>query len=201
MNIELEKTFSFPAVLVDSEQVPWINHYEVRVHMRVTTDDSIEYNIAYERMKFWFQDIMHSAVLIHAGDPKLNTWQDTGLACLDFPEQPLDQVLTLMLMSKITAMSEGRLEILSVGVSSAADDGVVYFCDQEDHLHWFEEPGWWNDPGPAHTTRSRRGRGHGKVISINRSSDWKSHDLDWPSADNNMGNVSVLPVRAPDVPE
>lgn len=201
MNIELEKTFSFTSILVGSEQVPRINCYEVRVGMRVITDRASEYNIAYERIKFWFQDTMHSAVLIHAEDVKLHTWRDTGLACLDFPEQPLTQVLTLMLMSKLTAMAEGRLEILRVGICSAADDWVMYFCDQADHLHWFEESGWWRDPGPAHATQPRRGRSHGKVISINRDADWKSHDLDWPGADNNLGNVSLLPVRAPDAPE
>lgn len=192
MNIELEKTFSFPGILVGNELGPWINRYDVRIDMRVTTDQGREYNIAYERMKFWFQDIMHSAVLIHREDPKLHTWRDTGLACLDFPEKPLDQVLAFMLMSKLTAIVEGRLMILRIGVSSAADDDVMYFCDQEDELHWFEQPGWWQDPGPIYTTDARRGRRSGKVISISPAQDWKQHDLDWPTDIDSVGNVATI---------
>lgn len=192
MNIELQKTFVFPSILVGSELGPWVNSYEVRIDMRVITDRGSEYNIAYERMKFWFQDIMHSAVLIHQDDPKLQTWRDTGLACLDFPEKPLDQIMSLMLMSKLTAMVEGRLEISRIGVASAADDHVVYFCDHTDDLHWFAQPGWWQDPGPAHTTDARRGRRSGKVISISPVQDWKQHDLDWPLDTDSAGNVATI---------
>jgi len=201
MNTELEKIFSFPSILVGADTGPWVNRYEAKLDMRVATSLSSDYNIAYERVKFWFHDVMHSAVLIHQEDPKLQTWRDTGMSCLDFPQNPVDQIVGLMLMSKLTAITEGRLEILRVGITSPSDDHVTYFCDREDHLHWFEEPGWWRDPRPIYCTQPRRSRGHGKVISINRDADWKDHDLDWPGADNNVGNVSVLPVRAPDAPE
>jgi len=192
MNIEMEKMFSFPSVLVSSEQGPWINRYEVRVDMRVITDHSSEYNIAYERMKFWFLDTMHSAVLIHREDAKLRSWLDTAMSCLDFPENPVDHVVGLMLMSKLTAMVEGRLEISRVGVSSAADDWVTYFCDVTDDLHWFQQPGWWSDPGPVCSTSDKTHRRSGKVISLTRTQDWKQHDLEWPRAEDSAGNVAVI---------
>lgn len=192
MNIELEKTFSFPAIIVGAESGPWINHYDVEIQMRTATAHSEDYNIAYNRVKFWFLDIMHSAVLIHDADQKLHTWRDTGLACLDLPERPVDQVVGLMLMSKITAITEGRIEILRLGVSSPADDYVTYFCDHTDDLHWFEQPGWWRDPGPAHATDLRRGRKSGKVISLSPVQDWKQHDLDWCPATDHAANVATV---------
>lgn len=191
MNIDLAKTFSFPCVLVEEETGPWINSYEVCIEMQVLTDQGRDYNIAYKRMKFWFHDIMHSAVLIHDADPKLQTWRDTGLSCLDFPKEPVDQIVGLMLMSKLTAMVEGRLEISRVKVSSEADDWVTYLCDVTDDLHWFEQPGWWRDPGPMHTTDLNRGRKSGKVISISPSRDWKQHDLDWESA-TDTANLAIV---------
>jgi hypothetical protein len=200
MNIELEKTFQFPCVLVGAETGPWVNSYEVRLEIRVATDQSHEYNIAYQRMKFWFQEIMHSAILIQKDHPKLPIWRDTGLACLEFPENPVDQVVGLMLMKKLTVIVEGRLEIMRLAIASAADDFISYFCDQEDYLHWFEEPGWWGESGPNHFTQNKKSRSQGKVISINRVSDWKDHDLDWGAADN-IGNISMLPGRHPDATE
>lgn len=192
MNVELEKNFSFPSVLVMADADPWINHYDVQIRMRVTTAVSSEYDTAYRRMKFWFHDIMHSAVLIHRDDTKLRSWRDTGMTCLDFPENPMDQVLGLMLMSKLTAIVENRLEILQVGVSSPADDWVTYFCDATDDLHWFEQPGWWKDPGPMCSTPDNAHRRSGKVISLTRTQDWKQHDLDWARAEDATGNVAVI---------
>ena len=192
MNVELEKTFSFPSVLVGANTGPWINHYDVQIQMRVTTDVSSEYDIAYRRMKFWFQDIMHSAVLIHKDDAKLRSWRDTGMTCLDFPEHPVDQLLGLMLMSKLTAIVEGRMEILRVSVCSPADDWVTYFCDQTDNLHWFEQSGWWRDPGPMCCTPDSTYRKSGKVISLTRTQDWKQHDLDWVQTEDVSGNVAII---------
>jgi hypothetical protein len=192
VNVELEKTFSFPSVLVGANTGPWINHYDVQIQMRVTTDVSSEYDIAYRRMKFWFQDIMHSAVLIHKDDIKLRSWRDTGMTCLDFPENPVDQLLGLMLMSKLTAIVEGRMEILRVSVCSPADDWVTYFCDQTDNLHWFEQPGWWRDPGPMCCTPENSHHKSGKVISLTRTQDWKQHDLDWVQTEDVSGNVAII---------
>lgn len=200
MNIELEKIFSFPCVLVGAETGPWINSYEVGIKMRALTDQGRDYNIAYKRMKFWFQDIMHSAVLIHDADPKLQTWRDTGLACVDFPREPVDQIVGLMLMSKLTAMVEGRLEISRLSISSPADDYVTYFCDHTDDLHWFEQPGWWRDPGPTHSTNLNRGRKSGKVIAISPMKDWKQYDLDWGS-DADTVNTATVTIFSKNDPE
>lgn len=201
MNVELKKTFSFPAILVGAETGPWINHYDVQIQMRAVTAYNQDYNIAYNRVKFWFHEIMHGAVLIHDADHKLHTWRDTGLACLDLPERPVDQIVGLMLMSKLTAITDGRIEILRVGVASPADDYVMYLCDHTDDLHWFEKPGWWRDPGPTHTTDARRGRKSGKVISISPIKDWKHHDLDWEPVAENTANMATVTSFTKDDPQ
>ena len=192
MNAEIEKTFVFVAVLADQEKSAWINNYEVAVSMRVSTDSSKEYNIAYGRMRFWFDEVMRDAVLISQDHDRLRAWHDTGHRYLDFPTAVVDQVVGLMLMSKLTAMTEGRLEIQQISVCSAADDYIRYICDQGDHLHWFEQPGWWNDPGPIYNSGSQQ-RKSGKVIAMQRSHDWSTHDLAWNSEKTQKGSVTVLP--------
>jgi hypothetical protein len=109
----------------------------------------------------------------------------------------LDQVVGLMLMSKLTAITEQRLQILQVSICSPQDDFVSYLCDQGDSLHWFEDAGWWNDHGPAHCTHPRRPKNYGKVIAISRSNDWKDHGLDWARSSGTTDNVSVLSSREP----
>jgi hypothetical protein len=193
MNVDLEKTFAFSCVLDDPESTPWINTYEVRLLMSTSTENMVEYNVAYQRLKYWFQDIMQDSVLIESTSPRSQAWRDSGMRCIDFPIYPIDQVIGLMLMRKLTAIVEGRIDVLQISVSSPADDFVNYLCDQGDDLHWFESPGWWSDPRPISSTGGQKSRASGKVISISRTSDWKDHDLDWANTTVVSGNVSVLP--------
>lgn len=193
MNVELEKTFSFSCVLDDPDGAPWINNYDVRLLMSTVTQDMSEYNVAYQRIKHWFLFVMQDAVLLETASPRATAWRDSGMRCMDFPVYPIDQVVGLMLMRKLGAITEGRIDILQIAVSSPADDWVHYLCDQSDDLHWFETPGWWSDPRPISATGKHKGRTSGKVISISRTNDWKDHDLDWHSSGSSSGNVSVLP--------
>lgn len=193
MNVDLEKTFSFSCMIDDQGSAPWINVYDVRLRMKIMSEDPKQYNIAYERMKLWFSSIMQDSVLIDHNTKRSTAWKDTGMRCIDFPIYPVDQVIGLMLMSKLSAITEGRVVIQQIGISSAADDFVMYFCDEHDDLCWFESAGWWNDSRPIYCNTSNRSRSAGKVISLSRIDDWKNHGLDWNLDDTACGNVSVMP--------
>lgn len=200
MNVEMEKVFSFSALVLDPDHAAWINTWDVHLRMRALGDNR-GYNTAYSRMKFWFNDIMQDSILISHDHAQLSVWRHTGMRTIEFPTEPLDQVIGLMLMSKLNAMTEGRLEISQVSVTSMADDFVTYFCDHGDHLHWFDEPGWWRDSSPNHAMTPRRNRTSGKVIAMSRTQDWKNHDLDWGTVPGNINNISVLANRDRDDPK
>jgi hypothetical protein len=192
MNIDLEKTFNFTSILVNADQDPFFNTYEARICMRTESENAQDYNIAYKRMKFWFYDIMDQCVLIEHNDPRVKIWQDTALKCLSFPTQPVDQVVGMMLMSKIKSIVEDRVSIQRISVSSPADDFIYYHCDGDDELHWFEEPGWWKNSGPMYNNDSGQKRRTDKVISLSRTTEWKQYDLEWYSEQENTANVTLI---------
>jgi hypothetical protein len=194
MNIDIEKTLAFSSVLVIQDRDPCINEYVVRLRLHVECQDNHEYNIAYLRIKHWFHEIMQDSVLIESQDPRLQAWRSVDIRCMDFPVAPQDQSLSLMLMSKLSAITEDRITISQVAISSPRDDDVVYVCDQGDGLHWFDEVGWWQDPGPVHATDVRRGRKSLKVISMPRTQDWAQHGLDWSdSTDDDTVTATITP--------
>jgi hypothetical protein len=201
MNIDIEKTFAFSSVLVMPDLEPCINEYDVRLRMRVESPDSTEYNIAYMRIKHWFYEIMQGAVLIDHGDSRRQAWANTGMRCMDFPTEPFDQVLGMMLMSKLEAITQQRIIVLQTAITSSRDDYVYYVCDHGDGLHWFEKPGWWNDAGPVHCYPDKNKAKSGKVISLVRIQDWKQHDLDWDHAHNITGDLVKIENFERDVPD
>jgi hypothetical protein len=198
MNVELEKDFSCSCILVDKDTLPMINHYDIRVSMRVATSNTREYNLAYGRVSCWFSEIMQDSVLIEKDHDKFSVWKSTGLRCMDFPIAPMDQVLGLMLMSKLRAITEGRIDIEKIRLCSPADDHIIYICDQGDDLHWFEKTGWWNDSSPMYTNHVKKNTNAGKVISLSRSAGWDEFSLGWPEIENSTGNISILPTFGKD---
>jgi hypothetical protein len=194
MNVDLEKTFAFSSILADQDATVWINVYEVRVKMQPATDNHQEYNTAYQRIKFWFDYVMQDSVFLHQDHEKISSWRGTNARCLDFPVRPVDQVIGMMLMSKLTAMVEGRIIIKQVSISSPADDFVWYTCSQDDSLHWFEDAGWWQEAAPTYATRYKKSKTSDKIITITKQNEWQVHNLDWvPLQSKSSSNISVLP--------
>jgi hypothetical protein len=191
MNIDIEKNFAFSSILVMPETDVCINDYDVRLRIRVQSCDKKEYNIAYMRIKHWFYEIMQDAVLIEQNDPRLPKCKNTGFRCIDFPTEPLDQTVGMMLMSKLQAICEDRVSVLQVSIASPRDDYVCYISDHGDSLHWFDEPGWWTDPGPVHCCLAKHIKSS-KVIPLIKNQGWKQHDLDWDTQDSHTGDGAQI---------
>lgn len=192
MNVEIEKTFHFNAIVVAQDCEPWINTYDVKILMEICTTDNNQYNIAYQRLQFWFHNIMNDCVLIKSDHALLNHWRCTNARCLEMPTDVVDQTVGMMLMKKTTSITESRINILNLMISSPADDYLGYRIDMEDHLHWFEEPGWWQDSRPNYVAKAAYQTAAKKIIQMPRNDDWKDHDLDWVQLLSKNCKVTLL---------
>jgi len=189
MTVRLARQWYWSSMVVsDRYERPVINNYSVRIEFATDTQDNQEHNVAYGRMKFWFHEVMESSVLISQDSNMIKSWQDTGARVLIFPEDPVDQLVGMMIYAKITAITQGKLMVDQISISSPLDDDVIYHHYAEETLGPFENPGWWSDAKPTWQIKSNRGKG--KVISLDRAPDWKDHDLDWDT--NHNTDVVVL---------
>lgn len=180
MSVQMARQWYWSSILVsDRYDQPIINNYSVRMEFTTMTEDNHQHNIAYRRMKFWFNEVMESCVLIAPDDKRLSTWQQTGTKVLILPEDPVDQLVGIMLYSKISAIVQEKFIIDEISISSPIDDDVIYHHFSDENLGPFVESGWWNDSRPIWQNKPARSKG--KVISLDRSPDWKDHDLDWPN--------------------
>jgi len=96
MNVRLKKTFGWYGAVVYEDQFI-ITHYSSEVSMITVTPDNREQNIAYERIKLFMNDIMDGAVLISQNNPKLDQYQNIGMRLIALPDEPVDQVIGMML--------------------------------------------------------------------------------------------------------
>ncbi len=190
MNVKLSKKFRFRTMLVNSEwDGPVIASYSCSITMYTATDDVVAHNVAYSRIQYWIRNVMQDSIMISKDNQRLNEWQATGARCLIIPDDPVDQLVGIMLFCKLTAMTQDRLIIHEVSLHSDLDDDVVYHHDIDDELGIFEENDWWLNPGPGYESRPHKHRIKDKVIELDRSEEWKDMGLDWHNTKESVNTI------------
>lgn len=188
MNVNLQKTFNFQCGLVYRDKF-YINNYQSTIDIVTHSVIPAENNIAYERIKYWVLEAVHGAILVSRSCEQLKTWQETGARIMVFPEEPVDQLVGIMLCSKLNSICQDRFMIPVVSISSEQGDNMVYLHEYDDPAGSMEEKNWWNDPRPTWTDPNIRKRG--KVISLEKGIEWSDLDLAWDDDEPQVNTVVV----------
>jgi hypothetical protein len=128
----------------------------------------------------------------HTEIDQIKKLKSAGIEVIVMPEEPVDQIIGMMLYSKISAVMEGHMLIRSVMLSSTAGDGVIYEHDSTESVAPFDQLGWWNSTNPHCELETKRNPE--KVFVITATNQWRDLGLEW--IDNNKqtedGNVLVF---------
>jgi len=174
----LKKTLSWSAGLVYQDEF-YVNHYEAAVSLVTVSRDSDQQNIAYERIKFWTQRVMDGAIFLAHDDARLSVWQDTGARIIVLPDEPVDQIIGIMLYLKLNLIMENRMVITDIEISSLVGDHTSYLHSHGEGLgEGLEKSGWWTDPRPVWSDVVVK-KTSGKIVSLSKSMEWSEHGLAW----------------------
>jgi len=165
-----------------------INNYSATVDLVTQSDVLAENNIAYERIKYWVDHVIDNSIVISRENKKLPQWQEVNARLLAFPDEPVDQLMGIMMAMKLNAICQDRLLITAVSISSNQGDNMIYVHEYDDPVGPMAESNWWNDPAPIWQSSSKQTRGK-KVISLDRCIDWKDLDLGWDEPERNNNTV------------
>ena len=186
MNVRLKKTFGlYGAVVYDDQFI--VTHYSSEISMLTITPDNREQNIAYERIKLFMNDIMDGAVLISQHSPRLDQYQNIGMRLITLPDEPVDQVVGMMLYLKLNAVMENRMVITDVEIWSRAGDSMSYLHSSGESVGPLAQEGWWVDPRPCYNNSMEKVTG--KIVNLTRIPEWHDYDLDWADKTNNTDSV------------
>jgi hypothetical protein len=101
-----------------------------------------------------------------------------GCNVTTLPEEPVDQIIGMMLYYKLNAIMEGRMVITSLDISSRLGDGVWYQHDEEDSAGPFVPDGWWHKASIQHETIEPE-QVPGNIVKV-ISTGWHEMALEWP---------------------
>jgi hypothetical protein len=117
-----------------------------------------------------------------------------GVKIITLPDEPVDQLVGIMLYCKLNAICEDRMIIGEVEVRSELGGEVTYMHGEDEPIGPYDQAGWWNDANLIHY--------HSKIteteniVSLSTIASWRELDLHWPEdeIDNsqNTGNTIVF---------
>lgn len=180
MNVRIQYPAEFLAAAYWDDTV-LMNCYTVRCEMITGTDNAVEQNVALERLKWILFHAMQNSVFVDAREKAvIKRLEAAGLRTVPLPAPPVDQVVGMMLYSKLEAVMEGRISVTQLSLSSELGENVIYYQNNMESLGPVAQPGWWQNPEPVCSDA----RSTAKVVSIEAGQTWKSLDLHWTQDDS-----------------
>jgi hypothetical protein len=178
MNVRLQYDLEFLAGIYYDDCLQ-LNSYDVSINMLTKTQDAASTNIAMERLKAFVFDTLNNTVFINQNNMhRAEFLQIAGINVTTLPEEPVDQIIGMMLYYKLNAIMEGRIAIPSLDISSKLGDGVWYQHDEEDSSGPFATHGWWHDASIQHEAIESEEPSDNIVKVI--STGWYEMGLEWP---------------------
>lgn len=192
MNVKIGYTSHFIAgVWWDGRLV--MSTYTATFKMITATDSPVDTNTALDRLKYMVEEYLVDAVFIKDTDTEqIKRLQAAGIKTIAMPEEPVDQIIGMMLYSKINAVMDGRILLRSVMLSSTAGDDVIYEHDLSESTAPFDEPGWWMQPTPTCEPETKHSV-ESNLFVLSSANQWRDLGLEWISdADEEVENGNVL---------
>jgi hypothetical protein len=167
-----------------------MNEYTLKTYMMTNTEDPEDHNIALNRIKQFIFNELESTIFISSSEveqcQKLAT---AGLNITTMPGEPVDQLIGIMLFSKLSAITEERLLIVEIEISSMLSDGIVYLHGENENVNDIEIPSWWTTSDLVHCEQDLIDTE--KVVTMHKSSVWRELDLGWPDNEDDATDTLV----------
>jgi hypothetical protein len=178
MNVRLQYDLEFLAGVYYEDQLQ-MNRYSVSLNLLTKTRDSASTNIALDRAKAFVHSALESSVFINQNNmERAEFMQMMGIRVTTLPEEPVDQIIGMMLYYKLNAVMEGRMTVTGLDISSTLGDSVWYQHDEEDVAGPFLTDGWWHRASMQHESIEREPVPD-NIVKV-MSTGWYELNLEWP---------------------
>lgn len=176
MNVRLQYDLDFVAGVYLHDKL-WFNNYSLAISLLTQTKNSMNSNIALERLKsFVAYELSHTIFLGPADHHRTKHLMAMNIDVTTLPEEPMDQIVGLMLYTKLNAVMEGRMLITSLDIQSSMSDNVWYMHSEDEPVGPFSQDGWWLQANRQHSDFNLIDH---NVVKVDAAG-WNEWNLEWP---------------------
>jgi hypothetical protein len=178
MNVRLRYSTVFTAGIFYANQMR-MNNYQVKLHLVTNSEEGDDHNIALDRIKYFLHNQLNSTVFINSAESEqCRAFSLAGIKITTLPEEPLDQVIGIMLYCKLNAILEDRMIINEIEICSELGENIVYLHNDQDAQGPFADLGWWSEPDTVHCDLSLFD--NEKTVALHHTgAGWRDLGLNW----------------------
>jgi hypothetical protein len=190
MNVRLQCDLEFLAGIYYDDQLQ-MNQYDICLSLVTKTRDPVSTNIAMDRLKAFIYGELESTVFINQDQrERAELMQVMGINVTTLPEEPVDQIIGMMLYYKLNAIMEDRMTVTQLDISSKIGDSIWYQHDEEDVAGPFAAEGWWHANTVQHNTVEVDADAANVVKVV--PSGWTEYGLVWPGEESTSENGNTV---------
>lgn len=184
MNVRIQYQMRFMAGIYYDDSLQF-NEYTAKVYMMTATENPADHNVALNRIKHFVYNEMESTIFINSENvEQCHKLAAAGLNITTMPCEPVDQIIGIMLFTKMSAIVEERLVIGEVELSSVLGDGVIYLHGENENVSDVVPATWWSSCDLVHCAPDLIDTD--KIVTIHKSSVWRELDLAWPDIEDEL---------------
>jgi hypothetical protein len=189
MNVRLQCSLPFTAGVYWNDQLI-MNGYFLRAYMVTNVKEAELTNTAFERLKYFVNETMDSTVFMNSSNQAaIERYTSAGISVTTLPNEPVDQIVGVMLFHKLNAIMEGRISVIETEISSHLGDNMVYIHSENEITTDMTIPNWWSSPDLVHNDLTT-GTGDNIFAIPYSGPTWRDLDLAWPDEEiKETGNV------------
>jgi hypothetical protein len=168
-----------------------MNNYSVRLWLLTNSHTATDHNTAFERIKYFVFNELDSTVFINSEHAEMcQRLSAAGFNITTLPGEPVDQLIGIVLHSKLNAITEDRMIVVETEIGSAMGENVIYLHSDEENSEDLVKPTWCISTDLTHCdTISVDGE---KVVTIAPSISWRELDLAWSNESEVTSNDNTV---------
>jgi hypothetical protein len=191
MSTRIEKDFYFQCA-THFEGKFYINFYDITASMIVETESIREQNVAMERAEYFLSNVLENSIFVHQSETAvIENYEKAGIKVCTTPEEPYDQIVSMILLLKLNAIMEGRLSITDLIMGSKLSNGVRFSVVPEIAENIFHGNHWWNEPCTIMKDTTKPPKRREKIVKL-FNDEWAEIGLTWKEKSKNSDKVVVL---------
>jgi hypothetical protein len=145
-------------------------------------------------MKYFIYEVLDSAVFVAENETDaIKKYHTADLKVCTLPEEPYDQIITILLFHKLNAICEGKLVLTHIQLNSMLSDevGFLFDCEEADQCRPFKS-GWWVENSVSIADKKILNKKE-KIVKLVKKSDWASLGLDWKEKEFSNAEILFVP--------
>jgi len=191
MNVRIKFPITFTAGIFYNDELQ-MNNYMVTLSMLTNSLDGKINNIALDRIKYFIYTEIESSIFINSSDTeRCAKFIDAGLKITTIPDTPVDQLIGIMLYHKLSAITEDRLLVEEIEISSSLGEGLIYVHGEHENVDELSIPDWWKSVDLVHCDQELID--NDAIVTLANLTIWRDLDLQWPDEEESeTGNTVVF---------